>query len=96
MRVRAKFSVSTALAVFLVLALTAGLFKYGRADFAVAVAALGTCLSALLPALLGAKDRPVEVKVGKSDPPLSALIDEDLARQQREFEARKRELDKGA
>lgn len=69
MKLRAKFSVSTALAVLVTVAAVYGLFKYGKADYAVGVAAVGTLLSALLPALLSAKDKPVEVKVGRSDPP---------------------------
>jgi hypothetical protein len=69
MRLRAKFSVSTALAAFVTIAAVWGLFKYGKADYAVGVAAVGTLLSALLPALLSAKDAPVEVKLGRSDPP---------------------------
>lgn len=69
MRIRAKFSVSTGLAVLVTVAAVWGLFKYGKADYAVGAAAVGALLSGLLPALLSAKDRPVEIKVGKSDPP---------------------------
>lgn len=69
MRVRAKFSVSTALAVLITVACIAGLWKFGRSDFAAGVGAVGVLLAAVLPQLLRAGDRPVEVKVGKSDPP---------------------------
>jgi len=69
MRVRAKFSVSTALAVFVTVAVIFGLFKYGHSDYAAGVGAVGVLLAAVLPSLLSAGDRPVEVKVGGSDPP---------------------------
>ncbi len=69
MRVRAKFSVSTALAVLITVAVIYGLFRFGRSDYAAGVGAVGVLLSALLPQLLKAGDKPVEVKVGKSDPP---------------------------
>lgn len=69
MRLRAKFSVSTALAVFVTVACIYGLFRFGRSDYAAGVGAVGVLLAAVLPQLLKAGDRPVEVKVGKSDPP---------------------------
>lgn len=69
MKLRAKFSVSTGLAVLVTVASVYGLFKYGRSDYAAAVGAVGTLLAAILPQLLSGNDKPVELKLGKSDPP---------------------------
>ena len=63
---RARFSATTALAVFITVAVMYGLFKYGRTDFSAGIGAVGVLLAAVLPALLKAGDKPVEVKVGSS------------------------------